>query len=189
MNIKYICIFFFILIIILFTVGYASQPICTTNSILDTNGNIPQIQLDGKPIIFQNPSNDNISLINTFYLTYTQYVFSNSNQTITIRDSSLSYRTTIEYISIATSIILFIGMLLGLSNSKFISKIAKIILFIAFGLMITIICLIQINLMQLKFFGDENYISFASKMESGYIMIISSTILMFLTYLIFVLKC
>lgn len=119
-GIKYICLVIFIIITILFTVGYATQPLLTTaqHSIIPTS---PYgVNLHGKPA-------DTIQ--NVFYINKISSIFTaiktnikstyttNTNYTNVNNDIDLLFKT-IFIICILITISLAIGILLGFIGFK-----------------------------------------------------------------------
>ena len=214
--IKYICLVIFAIIIILFTVGYASQPIMNANVNFTANVNNINQQIQGQlpanqqmnflngqqvPQIPKAPDNiqlateklnlimfiDKIGIINNDKTTYMKYGEV---------DSTLGTVFSIfKYLCIGVSLIIAVGMTLSIFRLKFISKLVMILALI---IMIFItICLIIIystnylkdainSLLQSQNIADINVSNTNIKYELGGWLMSISSLLMFVNYTIYV---
>ena len=162
---KNICLVSFLIVTILFTVGWASQPIIEISRTNNVN------------------TNDNTN--------------SNTNQNIknqiTIDDlKSENIKKALFYLSIATTLLLGIGIIIGFLGIIGFVFISKIIFFVAMLLMIIVFLIIQINII----FGDVTNIlkELNNKNTNGnesvsngkaYYMILTSMCLMVVTYIVY----
>lgn len=171
---KQLCICLFIIITILFTVGYASQPIINSHSPLTANG-----------------SPDNVSDM-SFYLSYFTTNFENIrnvySQNTNYGDFSndLKLALSTEFIiCIAISALLGISIVLAYIG---LVKISKIILTVVLILMIIAMIVLQVYIL-----GDTgislNTIKsmFSPTLEYGvgYILMLTSLVLMIVNYFIY----
>jgi len=151
---KNICLIIFIIITVLFTVGYATQPIVSNYSTSIT------------------PS----SVSNT-YIQNTDYTNIDNNKRLIF--------TTLFYMCIGISILLVCSILIGFLGLKLISKIS---FFITLILMIIVFLVIQfaivasslINMTETKQFTTPE-----TSNGSGYYLILVSTCLMLVNYIIY----
>jgi hypothetical protein len=170
---KNICLLSFLIVTILFTVGWATQPIIETSSIFINNANI----------------NANIN------------ANANTNQEenvknqITINDlKSGNIQKALFYLSITTTLLLGIGILIGFLGIIGFVFISKIIFFIAMLLMIFVFLIIQINIISgdvINIFKElinnkttNGNISVSN--GNAYYMILTSMCLMVVTYIVYV---
>jgi len=168
---KNICLLSFLIVTILFTVGWATQPIIETSSIFINNANIN--------------ANTNVN---------TNQEENVKNQ-ITINDlKSGNIQKALFYLSITTTLLLGIGILIGFLGIIGFVFISKIIFFIAMLLMIVVFLIIQINIIS----GDvinifKELINNKTTNENisvsngnAYYMILTSMCLMVVTYIVYV---
>ena len=170
---KQICLIIFIIITILFTIGYTTQPIVSNYS--------TSITPTGKGAgITQNTINSNFYITSGFSNTYTQ----NTDYTNIDNNKRLIF-TTLFYMCIAISILLVCSILIGFFGLKFISKIS---FFITLILMIIVFLVIQftivasslINMTETKQFNTPE-----TSNGTGYYLILVSTCLMLVNYIIY----
>jgi uncharacterized membrane protein YbjE (DUF340 family) len=168
---KKICLIIFIIITILFTIGYATQPIVSNYSTSITpTGNTNT----------QNIINTNFYITSGISNTYTQ----NTDYTNIDNNKRLIF-TTLFYMCIAISILLVCSILIGFFGLKFISKIS---FFITLILMILVFLVIQftivasslINMTETKQFNTPE-----TSNGTGYYLILVSTCLMLVNYIIY----
>jgi len=177
--IKQICLVIYLIITILFTVGYASQPIIETSQLTRTP---TSATTDGSA-----PS----KVSSSFYLGKVSNIISNAQNTY----SSMSYNMNVLfqsllYTCIAITILLVGGVLLGYFGLKFISKIVFLITMI---LMIIVFIIIQTFILADSFISNINnngaswdsVSSISTSNGAGYYLILTSTVLMIITYLIY----
>jgi amino acid transporter len=170
--IKNLCLIIFAIVAILFTVGYASQPI-VTNTIVAKDGN-------NKPItstyyIYQ-PSTISVNISNEYQ---------NANYTNISSDKQLLLNT-IFYICIAITIALAGSIIIAMLGLKFISKILFLVILIA---MIVTFLFIQIGIIASSLITMVNNKSFSNPNTNngtGYYLILASIVLMFVNYVIYV---
>ena len=175
---KNICLIVFAIITILFTVGYTTQPIVSNNS---TN-------------IISTPTGDKYEPNQfTFYIanwgniandvksTYTE----NTDYTSLSNDKKLIFQSLL-YMCIGITIILSLSIIISLFGLKLVSK---ILLFITLILMIIVFLIIQFAIVA------DSLVNMAANMSlskpsvsngTGYYLILVSTILMFVNYIIYV---
>jgi hypothetical protein len=188
LYIKQLCLVIYIIITVLFTVGYASQPIIETSQLTQapTNAN-------------GTPSSSASKVSSSFYISKVSRIISNSQSTYSSSNdySSVSNNLnvifqTLLYACIATTILLVAGVLLGHFGLKMISK---LVFLIAMVLMICIFIVIQVIILADNFIsnmksnglsGLGNLGSISTSNGTGYYLILASTILMILTYIIYV---
>ena len=205
--IKYICLVIFAIIIILFTVGYASQPIMNANINFTANVNNINQQIQGQLPIAQRQQvpavPNNVELANE-KLNITMFIdkigIFNNDKTTYMKygevDSTLgSIFTAFKYLCIGVSLIIAIGMTLSIFRLKFISKLVMILALI---IMIFItICLIIIystnylkdainSLLQSQNIADINVSNTNIKYELGGWLMSIASLLMFVNYTIYV---
>lgn len=180
LYLKKICLLIFIIITILFTVGYASQPIIETN------------QLTKEPTNTSNSTGISGSLNQTLYINKVSSISSNiqstyssnRNYTDINNDIAILFQTLL-YACIATTILLTIGILLGYLGLKFFSK---IIFFLAMVLMIAVFIIIQIIILTdslITNFSNKDLTKPTVSNGVGYYLILVSVSLMIITYLIY----
>jgi hypothetical protein len=181
-GIKYICLIIFIIINVLFTIGYATQPILTTaqNSIIPSNGVNSKKPKDViKNAFYINKMSKIITNIKSTYSTDTNYTNVNN-------DIDLLFKT-ILIICIIITIFLAIGILLGFFGLKFISKILFLLTMIA---MICIFIVIQFVVVTDSFINNysENggvYTAPNVSNGSGYYLTLISVIAMIINYFLY----
>ena len=167
--IKYICLVIFALIIILFTVGYASQPVLSVNINFTANVNNINNQIEAQlqqaqaqaqaqllagqqlPELPKLPEvQNNIELANE-QLNLVMFIdkigINNNGQTTNMKygeiDNTLGFIfTAFKYLCIGVSVIIATGITLSIFRLKFISKLVMILALII--MMIITICLIII---------------------------------------------
>jgi len=190
LYIKQLCLIIYIIITILFTVGYASQPILETSQLAQTPTNA-----DGTP----SSTIGTISTVSSsFYIGKVSNVISNIQNTYSSSNdySSVSNNLnvlfqTLLYTCIAITILLVVGILLGYFGLKMISK---LIFLLALILMIGVFIVIQVVILTDSFISkiksngiNGNSISSTSTSNgTGYYLILASTVLMIITYVIYV---
>ena len=175
--IKNMCLVVFAIIIILFTVGYASQPIVSSGS---TN------------IIASPGSNQNNVYDKTFYITHyinTSGNISNSytqstNYTDLNNDLQILF-VTVFYMCIAITVFLTVEILLAVIGLKFISKIVFLLVLI---IMIITFLIIQVAILTNQFVvmaENKNATKPTVSNGTGYYLILIATCLMFVNYIIY----
>ena len=174
---KNICLLSFLIVTILFTVGWATQPIIETSSIFINNANAN--------------ANANTN-VNTNVNTNQE---ENVKNQITINDlKSGNIQKALFYLSITTTLLLGIGILIGFLGIIGFVFISKIIFFIAMLLMIVVFLIIQINIISgdvINIFKElinnkttNGNISVSN--GNAYYMILTSMCLMVVTYIVYV---
>ena len=188
---KYICILIFIVILVVFTVGYSTQPLLNVTA--DITVNIPTV-----PNITK--STETIPVIVSYkYLLYMDKLINNNdNTTINYKDVNSTLNTIsniVKYIFIGISVCIGLVIILSLIGLKFVSYIP---LLLALTSMI-IISIILIIIYSTNFIIDiiKNYISSQSTFinisntkinyDKGSIMIGISTVLLFVNYILYML--
>ena len=188
---KYICILIFIVILVVFTVGYSTQPLLNVTA--DIIVNIPTV-----PNITK--STETIPVIVSYkYLLYMDKLINNNdNTTINYKDVNSTLNTIsniVKYIFIGVSVCIGLVIILSLIGLKFVSYIP---LMLALTSMI-IISIILIIIYSTNFIIDiiKNYISSQSTFinisntkinyDKGSIMIGISTVLLFVNYILYML--
>jgi hypothetical protein len=166
LYLKKICLVIFIIITILFTVGYITQPI-----FIYTQQQITPTQTNG-PIL------ERIS--QSFYIT--PNIFSNNYSNLSNDVNTLL--KILFLLCIVITILLIVGIVLAYIGFRFISK---VLFFIAMILMIGLFIIIQIIIL------TDSFISNISNSElgapnisngNGYYLILVSVILMIINYLL-----
>jgi hypothetical protein len=189
LYIKQLCLIIYIIITILFTVGYASQPILETSQIAQTPTNA-----DGTP----SSTIGTISTVSSsFYIgkvsniiSNIQNTYSSSNDYSSVSNNLNVLFQTLLYTCIAITILLVVGILLGYFGLKMISK---LIFLLAMILMIGVFIVIQVVILTDSFISKItsngiNWNSISSTSTSngtGYYLILASTVLMIITYVIY----
>ena len=187
--IKRLCLIIFLIITVLFTVGYASQPIIKTSQITQAPTNP-----DGTP-----SSSGGTQVSSSFYIGKVSSIISNAKNTYT---SSNDYSNvsndlnilfaTLLYTCIGITILLVAGILLGHFGLKMISKIVFLLVLI---LMIGVFVVIQIviladsfisNIMRNGLAGLDNISSTNTSNGTGYYLILAAVVLMIVNYVIYV---
>ena len=187
LYIKQLCLIIYVIITVLFTVGYASQPILETSQIVQT----PTNNADGTPT-------SNSSKVNrTFYIGKVSDVISNGENTYSSSNDYSSVDNnlnmlfqTLLYTCIAITILLLVGILLGYFGLKMISKLVFLLVMI---LMIIVFIVIQVIILSDSFISkiktdglNRNSISSSNTSNgTGYYLILASTVLMIITYVIY----
>lgn len=192
LYIKQLCLIIYIIITVLFTVGYASQPILETSQLAQLSQT--PTNADGTP----SSTTNNTSIVSrTFYIGKVSNIISNIQNTYSSSNDYSSMSTnlnvlfqTLLYTCIAITILLVAGILLGYFGLKMISKIIFLIVMI---LMIIVFIIIQVRILADSFISNikadglnENSISSISTNNgTGYYLILSATVLMIITYVIY----
>ena len=169
---KNICLIVFAIITILFTVGYTTQPIVSnnsTNSISTPTGDKYE------------PNQFTFYIANDFKRTYTE----NTDYTSLSNNKKLIFQSLL-YMCIGITILLSLSIIISLFGLKLVSK---ILLFITLILMIIVFLIIQFAIVA------DSLVNMAANMSiskpsvsngTGYYLILVSTILMFVNYIIYV---
>jgi len=187
---KYICIFIFIVILVVFTVGYTTQPLI--NLTADVTINAPTVP---------NVTNNSTVMTNTVNYKYSFYmdkiVNNNDNSTINYKDvdnSGFKYTyNIIKYGFICISVFLGLVIILSTFGLKAISYIPLSIVFVTMLLIFTF--LINIYYMSSKDIIIEKIIGSQSKFikinntninfDNGGIMITASTALFLINFILY----
>lgn len=192
LYIKQLCFIIYIIITVLFTVGYASQPILETSQMAQTPTNA-----DGTP---SSTIGTTSTVSSSFYIgkvsnliSNIQNTYSSSNDYSSVSNNLNVLFQTLLYTCIAITILLVVGILLGYFGLKMISK---LIFLLAMILMIGVFIVIQVVILTDSFISkikanglNRNSISSTSTSTSngtGYYLILASTVLMIITYVIYV---
>jgi len=190
LYIKQLCLVIYAIITVLFTVGYASQPIFETSQIVQT----PTNKADGTPA---NNSSTPSTVSRTFYIgkvsdviSNIQNTYSSSNDYSNMSNNLNMLFQTLLYTCIAITILLVLGIGLGYFGLKMISKLVFLIVMI---LMIIVFIVIQIVILSDSFISNikadglnRNSISSSNNNNgTGYYLILVSTVLMICTYVIY----
>jgi amino acid transporter len=191
LYIKQLCLIIYVIITVLFTVGYASQPILETSQIVQT----PTSNTSNT----STPNNTNTSstVSRTFYIGKVSDVISNIQSTYSSNNDYSSVSNdlnilfqTLLYTCIAITILLVVGILLGYFGLKMISKLVFLLVMI---LMIIVFIVIQVIILSDSFISkiktdglNRNSISSSNTSNgTGYYLILASTVLMIITYVIY----
>ena len=182
LYIKQLCLVIYVIITVLFTVGYASQPIFETSQIVQTPNNNTNTPSTVSKTFYIGKVSDIISNIQNTYSSSNDYSSMSNNLNILFQ--------TLLYTCIAITILLVVGILLGYVGLKMISKIVFLIVMI---LMIILFIVIQIVILSdslisnIKANGlNRNSISSTNTNNgTGYYLILVSTVLMICTYVIY----
>jgi hypothetical protein len=161
---KIICLISYLIVLIIFTVGYASQPIFTTSYSKNNSENKYEV-------IITNPDN----MVEGHIETLIQILF---------------------YFCIGTTLLLFIGILLGYIGLIGFIFISKIIFIIVFLLMLIVFVMIQISIIGAELDYDNTNTNTNNNIDNrilnikysngnGYYMIIASLCLMLITNIIY----
>ena len=187
---KYICIFIFIVILVVFTVGYSTQPLL--NLTADVTVNAPTVP---------NVTNNSTVMTNTVNYKYSLYmdkiVNNNDNSTINYKDvdnSGFTYTyNIIKYGFIVISVCLGLVIILSIFGLKLISYTPLSIVFVTMLLIFTF--LINIYYMSSKDIIIEKIIGSQSKFikinntninyDNGGIMITASTALFLINFVLY----
>lgn len=174
---KQICLIIYIIITVLFTVGFATQPIVSnySTSITPTN-------MDGKTQVI----NTNLyithfdNIISDFKGTYTQ-----NTDYASIDNNKLLIFRTLFYMCIGITCILVIGIILALIGLKFISKILFIITLV---LMIIVFLIIQISIISssiINIVASGKFTKPEVSNGNGYYLILTATCMMFVNNILY----
>jgi hypothetical protein len=182
LYIKQLCLIIYIIITVLFTVGYASQPILETSQIAQTPTNA-----DGTS---SNTTGTSSKVSRTFYIGKVSNTISNIQNTYSSNNDLNVLFQTLLYTCIAITILLVVGILLGYFGLKLISK---FVFLLAMILMIGVFIVIQVVILSNSFISNINanglnWNSISSTSTSngtGYYLILASTLLMIITYVIY----
>lgn len=187
LYIKQLCLIIYIIITVLFTVGYASQPIIETSQLVQSPTNA-----DGST------ASSSTKISSSFYIGKVSSIISNAMDTYSSNNDYSSVNNnlnilfqTLLYTCIAITILLVVGILLGYFGLKMISKIVFLIVLV---LMIALFIVIQVVILADNFISNIksngfNWNSISSTSISngtGYYLILVSTLLMFITYIVYV---
>ena len=188
---KYICILIFIVILVVFTVGYSTQPLLNVTA--DIIVNIPTV-----PNITKSTETIPVIVIYKYLLYMDKLINNNDNTTINYKDVNSTLNTIsniVKYAFIGVSVCIGLVIILSLIGLKFVSYIP---LLLALTSMI-IISIILIIIYSTNFIIDiiKNYISSQSTFinisntkinyDKGSIMIGISTVLLFVNYILYML--
>jgi hypothetical protein len=193
LYIKQLCLIIYVIIVVLFTVGYASQPIVKTSQITQT-----PTKADGTP------SNASSTINSTFYISKVSSIISDIQNTYSTSNNYSSVSNDLNilfqsllYACIAITILLVGGILLGYFGLKMISK---LVFLVAMILMIGVFIVIQVVIVSNSFISNNNFSVSANGINglnlnaisststsngTGYYLILVSTILMIITYVIY----
>ena len=152
--VKHICLIIFIIITVLFTVGYATQPIVSNYSTSITPNSV-----------------SNTYIQNTYYTN--------------IDNNKRLIFTTLFYMCIGISILLVCSILIGFLGLKLISKIS---FFITLILMIIVFLVIQFAIVTssvITMRDNKHFTTPETSNGSGYYLILVSTCLMLVNYIIY----
>ena len=189
LYIKQLCLIIYVIITVLFTVGYASQPILETSQLTQTPTNA-----DGTPA---DNTNTPSTVSRTFYIGKVSNIISNIQNTYSSSNDYSSMSTnlnvlfqTLLYTCIAITILLVVGILLGVLGIKMISKIVFLLVMI---LMIIVFIIIQVVILADSFISNikadglnvNSISSISTNNGAGYYLILSATVLMIITYVIY----
>lgn len=187
LYIKQLCLIIYIIITVLFTVGYASQPIIETSQLFQSPTNA-----DGTPA---NRTSSKVS--SSFYIGKVSNIISNIQNTYSSSNDYSNVSTnlnvlfqTLLYTCIAITILLVAGILLSYFGLKIISK---ILFLLAMILMIAVFIIIQILILLESFIANINANQFNLNNISstnvsngiGYYLILTSTLLMIITFIVY----
>jgi ABC-type glycerol-3-phosphate transport system permease component len=192
LYIKQLCLIIYIIITVLFTVGYASQPILETSQMAQTPTNADGTQSSTIGTISTVSSSFYIGKVSNV-ISNIQNTYSSSNDYSSVSNNLNVLFQTLLYTCIAITILLVVGILLGYFGLKMISK---LIFLLAMILMIGVFIVIQVVILTDSFISkikanglNRNSISSTSTSTSngtGYYLILASTVLMIITYVIYV---
>jgi len=186
LYIKQLCLIIYVIIAVLFTVGYASQPILETSQLTQAPTNA-----DGTP------SNTASKVSSIFYIGKVSNIISNIQNTYSISNDYSSVSNvlnvlfqTLLYTCITITILLVAGILLGYFGLKLISKLVFLLVMI---LMIGVFIVIQVIILSNSFISNINanginwnaVSSTSTSNGTGYYLILASTLLMIITYVIY----
>lgn len=185
LYIKQLCLIIYIIITVLFTVGYASQPMIETSQLTQSPTNPDGTQ-----------SNTSSKLSSSFYIGKVSSIISNTKTTYSSSNDYSSVSTdlnilfqTLLYVCIAITILLVAGILLGFFGLKMISK---VVLLITMILMICVFVVIQVVILadsiigNIKMNGLSGLGSVSVSNGTGYYLILAATVLMIANYIIYV---
>lgn len=181
LYIKQLCLIIYIIITVLFTVGYVSQPILETSKTV-----LEPTNPDGST-----PTGNSKIDSSSFYIGNISNILSNSQNTYSSGSYSQIILITLFFACIAISIILVAGILLGLFGLKIISK---LVFFIALILMISVFAIIQLAILTDSLISNitmngvsrDSIKSTKTSNGTGYYLIMASTALMIITYVVYV---
>ena len=171
--VKNICLIIFIIINIIFTVGYAALPIITShNNLPKETGTI---------------SYNNIFYINNYNTIIDGVKSSTKYSDLTIGGTVDIVFKTLLYSCIAITCLIVIGIIIALLGLKFISKLIFLLALILMIVVVSIILLIVTKNSSVKEITDYFFSIGNPTMsyDSGAILIIISTAGMFINYLIY----
>lgn len=187
LYVKQICLVIYLIILILFTVGYASQPIVETSQLTSTNPDGTSNNTSNNKVSTSFYINKYSSIISNAQTTYSgDNDYSNMNNNVNIIFQSLLYACILISISI------FAGVVISYFGFKLISK---IIFLVAMILMICVFVVIQIIILANSIITDykssgtlnlNNLESINTSNGTGYYLILVSTILMCVNYIVYV---
>lgn len=175
LYIKNICTIIFIIITIVFTVGYTTQPLIVSSG--------------GDPLVLTN-----FSSITNIANTYKDNDYSNLDNNIKL------VLISEFYLCISATLILTLGILLSILGVVAFKMISKILFIIALIIMIIVCIILQVliskdslvgSVSNIKNVNDVNNIknlkniSMSTSNDKGYYMIMCSTGLMIVTYIIY----
>jgi hypothetical protein len=186
---KRIFIIIFLIITILFTVGYASQPLFRTSQVIKT----PEItNIDYS-------TNSSTSIINNnFYIGKFTTDLINSRSASSFDGDYTNLNNDLAklfQILLYTCIAITIGLVCGILLTYFgLKMISKILFFIILILMIAVFIIMQVIILTDSFIknvttsgglSESIFSSTSVSNGNGYFLILTSTILMFITYIIY----
>ena len=172
---KNICLLIFAIITILFTVGYASQPIVNSSSTISTpSGSVSSVSDKTFYISYYSTT---LSDIQNTYTQNTDYTSLSNNEKIVFQ--------TLFYICIAITILLTVSIILALLGLKLVSKIVFLLVLI---MMIVAFLVIQLSILtkSLVVMADTQSLSKPDVSNgTGYYLILASTVLMLVNYILY----
>ena len=168
--IKKLCLIIFIIITILFTVGYATQPIVSnsSHSITPTGTNTAQQTID-----------------TNFYITYFNNPYSQNTNYTSVSNDKQIILATLFYMCLGTTVLLSVGIILGFVGLKFFSK---IVFFITLLVMIITFLIIQFAIVAsslVSMSAERKFTTPETSNGTGYYLILVATILMFVNSIIY----
>jgi hypothetical protein len=180
---KSICLIIFTVIGILFTVGYAALPLISSqlNIPSPVGGDLGVSNVSANVTLYINSFTQ---LINNAASTYSSINYSDLSSISGI--TNIIFKTLL-YLCVAVSCLLALGILLALFGLKFFSKIIFLIALILMSIVFILITLIVTKSSEVKditnFFSSGG--SSSINYKSGGILVIVSTALMFVNYLLY----
>ena len=194
--IRFICLFIFIVVVILFTVGYASLPIMNASPTVNINIPTNPINASGNSSLYNIPNN--INIIIKFYIDkfVTQDNITNESASVTYQSLGGTIAQLFQvllYTCISATLLTSAGIIISFIGLKFISKLVFILALLAMIIIFSIMIILITNNVISNAIKNAiipnivglNITNNTINYDTGFIMMSVATGLMFVNYIIY----